>query len=199
MRLVFAALALAALAGCGFKPMYAPDAGGGAVIGPVTIAEVPTKTGHVLRTELSRLLAVERNGPARRLDVTVSEFIAPLGLRVDESSSRADLITNAPYTLYDVDGRELVKGSVGAVVSYDLPGSAFGAATAQEDARERAGVLLAQRLRTDIVMRLERARRGAPVVEVLPEPTTPAAPIGVPEVRSGAPGSAPQTSGQQPK
>lgn len=169
MRVLLAAVALAALAGCGFKPMYAPT-GGGQAIGPVTVSEVPSKTGHALRTELTRLLDAERGDNPRRLEVGVYEVVAPLGLRVDESASRADLITGASYTFYDHDGKVLVRGGAGATVSYDVPGSSFGSASAQDDARERAGVLLAQQIRSDLALRLERLRQTANDPAVLTPP-----------------------------
>jgi LPS-assembly lipoprotein len=176
MRLAFAFVALAALSACGFKPMYAPPAAGGAVIGQVSVPEVPGKSGHAFRTELTRLLAAERSaGPIRQLDVTVNETVAQLGLRVDESATRADLLLTGAYVLHDVDGRDLVRGSASVVASYDIPVSAFGAAAAQDDARERAGVMLAQRVRADLALRLERLRTHPPAgpVQVLPAPTAP--------------------------
>lgn len=169
MRILVAAIALAALAGCGFKPMYAP--GGDPLIGAVSVPEVPGKAGHAFRTELVRQLAAENRGAQRRLDITVNEVVAPLGLRVDESASRADLILNSSYKLYDETGRELVKGIVTATASYDIPISAYGAAAAQDDARERAGVLLANRVRTDLALKLARLRDAppAPPQQVLPK------------------------------
>ncbi len=172
MRVALIALALVALAGCGFRPMYAPaTTGGGALIGAVSIAEVPGKSGHAFRTELTRLLDAERNtaGEPRRLDVTVSELVSALGLRVDESATRADLILTGVYKFYDVGGAELVNGRAVATVSYDIPISAFGAAAAQDDARERAGVLLADKIRTDLALRLTRLRNAPPAPVVQPK------------------------------
>ena len=163
--------ALILLASCGFKPMYAPS-GGDPLIGAVSVPEVPGKAGHAFRTEFVRQLAAERAGSAnRRLDITVTEVVAPLGLRVDESASRADLILNSNYRLLDEGGRELAKGLISATASYDIPISAYGAAAAQDDARERAGVLLAQRVRTDLALKLARLRDAppAPPQQVLPK------------------------------
>lgn len=174
MRVALIALALAALAGCGFKPMYAPaTTGGGALIGAVTIPEVPGKSGHAFRTELTRLLDAERSstGATRRLDVAVSEQVSSLGLRVDESATRADLVLTGAYTFFDAGGAQLVAGGATATVSYDIPISAFGAASAQDDARERAGVLLAQKIRTDLALRLSRLRNAPPAT--VAAPTTP--------------------------
>jgi LPS-assembly lipoprotein len=172
MRVAFAAVALLALTACGFKPMYAPTTGGDPLIGAVSVPEVPGKAGHAFRTELVRQLAAESAGSTtKRLDITVTEVVAPLGLRVDESASRADLILRSDYRLLDDGGRELAKGRITATASYDVPLSAYGAAAAQDDARERAGVMLAQRVRTDIALQLAHRRDAppAPPQQVLPK------------------------------
>lgn len=170
------ALALTALSACGFKPMYAPS-GGDATIGAVSVNEIPGKSGHVFRTELTKLLGAERGSPtARRLEVVLTERISALGLRIDESATRADLQLTADYVFFDSSGVELFRGAVTQIASYDIPSvptatpdqlssSAYGEVSAQNDARERAGAMLAERMRTELALRLrQQARSPAPVV-----------------------------------
>ena len=151
------------LGGCGFQPMYAPNAftntDGGAVIGAVNVAEIPGKAGHVLKTELERMFAIEPSdgAPARALAITLQESVAQLGIRRDESASRAELTLTASYQLTDYDGPGLT-GRQTAKVTYAVPDSAFGEIAAQDDARERAAEMLAQRVRADIAMRLSQQR-----------------------------------------
>lgn len=169
MRFLVIAVALAALAGCGFKPMYAPAGRGDATIGAVSIPEIPGKSGHVLRTELEKLFGAERgSSTSRRLEVALTERIGTLGLRVDESSTRADLTLTADYVLFDATGVELFRGSAKQVASYDIPNSAYGEVTAQNDARERAAASLAERMRTDLALRLSQPRTTTPAPVVLP-------------------------------
>jgi len=168
------ALALTALSACGFKPMYAPS-GGDATIGAVSVNEIPGKSGHVFRTELTKLLGAERGSPtARRLEVVLTEQIASLGLRVDESATRADLTLTADYVFFDASGLELFRGVVKQVASYDIPQSAFGEIAAQNDARERAGSMLAERVRTELALRLRQARTAGVAPAVIPTATPPA-------------------------
>jgi LPS-assembly lipoprotein len=149
-----------ALAGCGFQPMYAPP-GGGSAIGPVQIAEIEGKAGHVLRTELDRMLAVENDGgPPMLLEVDLSEQVIPLGIRRDESATRAELRLTANYTLTPADGSEGVRGSVTTVVNYDIPVQAFGEIAAQDDARERAAETMAQRFRAELALRMAQWREA---------------------------------------
>ncbi|MGE3142681.1 MAG: LPS assembly lipoprotein LptE [Hyphomonadaceae bacterium] len=159
---LLAPLALAlALAGCGFSPMYAaPGHGQGPAIGAVDIGEIEGKAGHTLRTELDRLLSIESGqGPVQHLDITLREEVVPLGLRLDESASRAELRLRADYVFAPTGGREM-RGSVLTVVSYEIPLAAFAAIAAQDDARERAAETLAERMRSELALRLAQSRRS---------------------------------------
>lgn len=160
MRVLIASLALL-LAACGFQPMYAPGDGGEA-IGPVQVAEIEGKAGHVLRTELSRILSVENDGsPPMNLEITLTEQVTQLGIRRDESATRAELRLTANYVLTPAQaGARVMRGSVFTVVNYDIPTAAFGEISAQDDARERAAESMAQRFRAELALRMAQARTG---------------------------------------
>jgi LPS-assembly lipoprotein len=145
--------------------MYSQSANGGPAIGPVVIDKIDGKGGYVLKAELEKLLDVERGtGPVRRLVISVTESVGGLGFRIDESASRSDLLLEATYQLYDFEGREILKGTVRSVASYDVPTSAYGEITAQDDARERAAETLAEKLRAELALRLAQKKFN-------PEPT----------------------------
>jgi len=158
MRVLIASLTLL-VAACGFQPMYSP-AGGGAAIGPVQIAEIEGKAGHVLRTELDRILSVENgSGTPAQLEITLSEQVTPLGIRRDESATRAELRLIANYVLTPAaPGAQVMRGSVFTVVNYDIPTAAFGEIASQDDARERAAETMAQRFRSELALRMAQAR-----------------------------------------
>ncbi|MEZ6022726.1 MAG: hypothetical protein R3C16_04775 [Hyphomonadaceae bacterium] len=160
MRLLAASLALLVVAACGFQPMYAP-AGGGAAIGPVEVEQIDGKAGHTLKAELDRILDVEnRNGGApARLHITLLEQISSLGIRIDESATRAELRLTANYVLSPANPNATpMRGSVVTVVNYDIPRAAFGEIAAQDDARERAAETMAQRFRAELALRMAQAR-----------------------------------------
>lgn len=161
MRALLASFALL-LAGCGFQPMYAPP-GGGPAIGPVHVMAIEGKAGHVLKTELDRLLAVEAGagGAPMQLEITLREFVIPLGIRLDESSSRGELRLVANYVLTPPNNARELRGSVSTVVTYDVPTAAFGEIAAQDDARERAAEVLAQRFRAELALRMAQSRADA--------------------------------------
>ena len=158
MRALFASLTLLLLSACGFSPMYAP-VGGGPAIGPVQVQTIEGKSGHVLKTELDRILAVENNGgtPAL-LTITLTETVSNLGLRRDESSTRAELALIANYVFTPANGSAPIRGAVVTTVSYSIPGAAFAAISAQDDARERAAETMAERFRAELALRLAQMR-----------------------------------------
>lgn len=162
MRALIASLALL-LAGCGFAPMYSPP-GGGPAIGPVHVDMIDGKAGHVLKTELDRILDVENGGPGTpaELQVTLQEGITPLGIRVDESATRAELRLVANYVLTPPGpGARVLRGSVTTTVNYDISTSAFAEISAQDDARERAAETMAERFRVELALRMAQARQAA--------------------------------------
>ena len=159
MRVLIASLTLL-LAGCGFQPMYAP-AGGGPAIGPVQVSEIEGKAGHVLRTELDRILSVENGaGEPSLLEITLLEQVTPLGIRRDESATRAEIRLTANYVLTPPNNAQVMRGSVVTTVNYDSPTAAFGEITAQDDARERAAETMAQRFRAELALRMAQARQA---------------------------------------
>lgn len=159
MRVLLASLTLL-VAACGFQPMYAQP-GGGPAIGPIQVSMIEGKAGHVLRTELDRILAVENNGaPPARLDITLQEQVIQLGLRRDESATRAEIRLLAEYVLTPSTGAA-IRGNVTSVVNYDIPTAAYGEIAAQDDARERAAETMAQRFRAELALRMAQARAGS--------------------------------------
>jgi LPS-assembly lipoprotein len=157
MRVLLASLTLL-LAACGFQPMYAQP-GGAAAIGPVTVEQIDGKAGHVLKTELDRILSVENDGsPAMNLRITLQERITRVRIRIDESATRAELRLTANYVLTPLEGGRNIRGSVVTVVNYDIPTAAFGEIAAQDDARERAAETMAQRFRAELALRVAQRR-----------------------------------------
>lgn len=156
MRVLLASLTLL-VAACGFQPMYSP---GGGAIGPVQIAMIEGKAGHVLKTELDRMLTAESGGSPASLEITLTEQVSRLGLRRDESATRGELRLVAAYVLTPSDGRAAMRGTLSTVVNYDIPSAAFGEIAAQDDARERAAETMAQRFRAELALRMAQARQA---------------------------------------
>jgi LPS-assembly lipoprotein len=183
MRRLIASLSVLLLSSCGFQPMYSSQLTGGPVIGNVQISEIQGKAGHVLRTELTRVLGAENvTGPASRLDVDLYESSYRLGIRLDESATRAELRLTANYVWTAPDGQRVMRGTLNQAVVYQIPNQAFGEIAAQDDARERAAETLAQRFRQELAMRVAQAEYEEAHPQTAPQstPVTPADPAAPP-------------------
>ncbi len=152
--------------GCGFRPLY--GSGGvsedvAAQLAQVHIGIIPDRTGQVLRNRL-----IERFNPQGRptrarytLDVAVSEVRQDLGIRRDASATRYNLIVTSTYALTDRErGRELVRGSLRTIVSFDYLSDQYATLTAESGARDRALSEVAEEIRTRVALYFDR--EGAP-------------------------------------
>lgn len=164
-RLTLSAVLGAALAvsGCGFQPLYGETSGGAelkAELASVSVAPLPNRIGQLLRNALEQRL--ERAGGRHRkeyvLQVALTEQVEDLGLRKDNTATRANLRLIASATL--VKGDEAVwRTAAHAASSYNILDNQYATVISQKDARERAVQLLAD----DLVRRLAvfMAGRGA--------------------------------------
>jgi LPS-assembly lipoprotein len=161
MRTLILASALL-LAGCGFQPLYAPGPVGAPVLGSISVTQIEGKTGHELKTALDRLFSPERGTTEpKTLEIKLIENLAGVGYRIDDTASRVDMDVRATYVLRDPAGKELAKGELRTLAPYDVPASAYGEITAQNDARERAAEDLAERIRIDLALKLNRKQAEA--------------------------------------
>jgi len=97
-------------------------------------------------------------GEPMLLEITLQETVIGLGLRRDESATRAELRLTANYVLTPPNNGRVIRGSVFSVVNYDVPEAAYGEITAQDDARERAAETMAQRFRAELALRMAQQR-----------------------------------------
>lgn len=163
MKTVHAAAACLLLSACGFQPLYAPSptvaAQGG--LGEIQVAPINGRVGYFLGQGLERMLP-GGGAQARTLVVEVQTTFQPLAVRVDGSAARTDLIGVARYRLDGADPSAApLSGEVRATVSYDLLDQPFGDVAAQTDAEERLASVLAERIRTELVLRQRAAAQAA--------------------------------------
>ncbi len=146
---------LAAIAGCGFQPAYAP-VGFQASSGSIEIQQIDGRSGHFLRKALVRELSAGLPGVEEgSLKVSLRERLARLPLQVEGSAVRSDFTASGRYVLDT--GDTAISGDVEVVASFDDTSAPFSDATAQQDAAERAMDLLAQRMTADMRVKLADA------------------------------------------
>ena len=139
--------ASAAVAACGFTPLYAPGAPATRMAGRVEVGIVEGAPGFALRERLTGRL-----GPAgaatHRLDVELRLTRTGVALTQKNVTTRFDVIGTAEYTLRPLDGGPPVaSGVVRTITGYSAPesetASAFASRAAEQDADLRLAIVLA--------------------------------------------------------
>lgn len=166
---------LLGLAGCGFRPLYAPvtSEDGGAEdirdeLAAVRVGNIPDRTGQLLRRDLQRRFEGKRLGvPARyALQVAVAYTVEPLGFRRDGTITRLRYIATGSWSLATlaVPPRQIAASAIPtrALDAFNIPDLQFFAADAARDAMERRlNEQLAEDIYRRVALELRRERRRA--------------------------------------
>lgn len=144
-----AGLGLLALAGCGFRPLYAP---GGASSGEeasvaqelaaVRVGLIPERFGQLLRRSLQQRLSIGTGGdiPAGRYELQVSPVLQTEGVGIgrDGTATRVRYIATANWALVQTGTppQQLMQGAERAIEAFNIPINQFFAADASRDAAE---------------------------------------------------------------
>lgn len=145
-------LLFAALAGCGFEPLYAPTTRtrGAADFSTVYVAEVPDRSGQQFRNALLDLINPrgEPSHPVYVLKAQLSESEERLAVQKTASATRANLRMHVLFSLTRVDTKETIwSGSATSVASYNVLDSEYGTLRALANVRERSLRQLAENVR----------------------------------------------------
>lgn len=147
-----AALAVALLAaGCGFTPVYGPGGAGTRLDGQVRVADPQTADDYAFLRRLT-----ERLGPAEtgRYDLAYALRVAvlPQAITPDEVTTRFSLNGTATYRLTDSATRATVaQGEVSNFTSHSTVGTVIATNAAEQDARNRLAVMLADQVVTRLL------------------------------------------------
>ena len=135
-------LAVAILAGCGFKPVHQPG-GKQSVqqeLGFVSVAIIAGRIGLILRNRLLEKLTPggESDVPRYRLSVQLGSTTEALLIQLDNTVTRNNLKMNAKFVLRDISADENVyTDSAYSVGSYNVVDSEFATAAAEKNAADR--------------------------------------------------------------
>lgn len=139
-----AAVALAGLPGCGFQPLYGQgknDAAVSAELASVRVDPLSDRVGQIMHNFLRDRLNPHGQpvSPGYRLQVQLEESISELGVRRDETATRANLRMKATFLLLRYDGEAaLLSGRSTSTTSYDILTNPFATTVSENEARERA-------------------------------------------------------------
>lgn len=162
-----AALAAVALVGtlaaCGFRPLYGshPEAIDHAALSQVRVSPLADRGGQLLYTHLAK--SMHPHGPPRnplwQLDIDLDQQIVDLGIRKDETATRANLTLRANFRLRDLrTGNVAFKGRSLITNSYNILESRFGTIASERDARARATRVLGDNIATRVAIFLSQAK-----------------------------------------
>lgn len=140
-----AAIALAAaLAGCGFRPMYKEGPTGTTTVAEfsdVMIAQPEDRRDQLLRNDLVDLLTPlgSPSRPRYLLSYKITESISAVFTTRSEEVTRNNLIVSVLYTLHDYEsGRPLYSVQISSYSSYNLTVADYSNLISEKNARERA-------------------------------------------------------------
>ena len=141
-RVATVALAMLALAACGYEPLYG-DKGGvetSAELATIRVDPIKDRVGQLLRNQLLDTLNPmgEPSKPAYRLLVEVTETKQELAVRKSELATRSNMLFTANYRLtrFGSEGAVLSRSS-SVSASYNLLNNDFANLSSEADARER--------------------------------------------------------------
>ncbi|HWL82958.1 MAG TPA: LPS assembly lipoprotein LptE [Roseomonas sp.] len=150
------------LAGCGFRPLYAPQGGAASVSDPgvrsvlasTEVALIPERSGQLMRRALQQRLG--RFGaatPAQQLRVSLQFGTEAEGFRRDGTATRARLTATAGWLLVSLNTppTQMAQGTEQAFDAFDIPDNQFFAADFARDATVQR---LIDQIADDIVLRL---------------------------------------------
>ena len=157
-----------ALGACGLKPMYAGGASGGVAQGlaSVDVSAIEGRAGWLVRNALVDRLGAARsgNGAARyRLDIRLDDRLEGLALLSNDTIARERRTMRARYQLVDLASGEIVLDATAASdAGIDVVSSEYATIAAEQKAQENLALDVADRIVTNVALRLRRTAPTAP-------------------------------------
>lgn len=153
-RALLALLAAAPLAACGFTPVYGPGGAGDALRGRVAFQAPATAEGFRLRAQLEDRLGRVEQGEFL-LSVNISIYETALAISSDTDVNRYNVVGAATYTLTRPGTEDpLTTGTVNTFTAYSASGTTVSTRQAQDAARQRLAIALADQIVTELLLSL---------------------------------------------
>ena len=169
-------LASAGLAGCGFRPVYAPDGERNTATGAnepglleqlasVRVSPIAERTGQILRRSLQRQLEGLRPGTPARYDLaaSIAYQVEGLGYRRDGTLTRIRYVATGTWILATAAVPPVVvdRGTTSTLDDFNIPDLQFFAADSSRDAMERRLVdEISDRIVLGVAASLRRRMQG---------------------------------------
>jgi LPS-assembly lipoprotein len=152
------ALALLALAACGFEPVYGRHSTvRHAELAAIDVAPIDSLPGLALRNQLIPTLGSNRGESRYRLNVVLEEQQAEFAIQSNNEVTRYKLALTASFNLVDLaTGQDVYHGSTRSSGSYNVVQSEFATVASEDDARKRAAQDLAENIRELLIVYFSR-------------------------------------------
>ena len=159
----------AALAGCGFRPLYMPSASGApgpaaAEMAAIYVPVASERPGQLLRQELQQRFEGTGTGTAKRYELVsyISVSAEAIAIQRDSSSSRIRLVGSAPWVLrvLSLDHAVLAQGTSRILDGYNILNQQYFAADLESEVViRRVAAALADQITTQVgAFFLQRAK-----------------------------------------
>jgi len=139
-------LAAAALAGCGFTPVYGPDGTGAALLGQLSLDPPQDRNDYLLQRRIEERLGQATAG-AWRLSTQIKTEDIGLGFTTDGDITRYNINGTTDYTLRRTGSSEIFRqGKIQHFTSYSATGTTVATLAAKRDAEVRLMTILADQI-----------------------------------------------------
>lgn len=147
----------AALAGCGYSPVFGPDGAGSKLFGKISFETPASTETYALVRYLEERMGVSE-APSYGLSYSVSVRQEGLAVTVRRVIARYNVLGTMSFSLRDLsDNRVVSSGKVTAMTGYSATGSTVATRAASNDARERLMMMLADRMIDHLVVDLGKS------------------------------------------
>jgi LPS-assembly lipoprotein len=167
-RVALLLVAIAALSGCGLRPLYGGGSAGTvqSTLAAIEVAPIPGQSGWLVANALRDRLGAGGESTARyQLQVRLDDSIAGLGVRRDDSVARERRTLRARYQLIDLsNGTVVLDATAGSDAGIDVVGSEYATIAAEKSALERLSGIVADQIIAR-VGRYARSSAAAPVAQ----------------------------------
>ena len=139
-------LAAAALAGCGFTPVYGPDGTGAALLGQLSLDPPQDRNDYLLQRRIEERLGQATAG-AWRLSTQIKTDDIGLGFTKDGDITRYNINGTTDYILRRTGSSEIFRqGKIQHFTSYSATGTTVATLAAKRDAEVRLMTILADQI-----------------------------------------------------
>lgn len=151
------------LSACGFRPIYAQSAGVTQKLSSVSVQVNDGRSAYLLRQATLDSFGAGGAGADYTLQLSVQESRRGFGITAEDIATRFEVLLSVQYALLRAaDGAMLDQGAVTGAASFDVPFNdltrtedPYSAIAVEENAKERAAALAADRLRALVTLALQ--------------------------------------------